>query len=66
MNEDKIRPYDKLEDEMYGDIDIDIICHEFVLNEIADRIMVELDYDIMQGNASMNHCNMRIEIEYNI
>jgi uncharacterized beta-barrel protein YwiB (DUF1934 family) len=50
----------------YGDIDIDIICHEFVLNEIADRIMVELDYDIMQGNASMNHCNMRIEIEYNI
>ncbi|MBO4776128.1 MAG: 4-(cytidine 5'-diphospho)-2-C-methyl-D-erythritol kinase [Lachnospiraceae bacterium] len=50
----------------YGDIDIDIICHEFVLNEIADRIMVELDYDIMQGNESMNHCNMRIEIEYNI
>ena len=50
----------------YGDIDIDIICHEFVLNEIADRIMLELDYDIMQGNSSMNHCNMRIEIEYNI
>lgn len=50
----------------YGDIDIDIICHEFVLNEIADRIMLELDYDIMQGKSSMNHCNMRIEIEYNI
>ena len=49
-----------------GDIDIDIICHEFVLNEIADRIIVELDYDIMQGNDKMNHCNMRIEIEYNL
>ena len=50
----------------FGDIDIDIICHEFVLNEIADRIMLELDYDVMQGESSMNHCNMRIEIEYNI
>ena len=49
-----------------GDIDIDIICHEFVLNEIADRIIVELDYDIMQGNDKMNHCNMRIEVEYNL
>ena len=50
----------------YGDIDIEIICHEFVLNEIADRIVLELDYDLMQGNEKMNHCNMRIEVEYNI
>ena len=50
----------------HGDIDIDIICHEFVLNEIADRIVVELDYDLMQQNAKMSHCNMRIEVEYNI
>ena len=50
----------------FGDIGIDIICHEFVLNEIADRILLELDYDVMQGESNMNHCNMRIEIEYNI
>ena len=50
----------------HGDIDIDIICHEFVLNEIADRIVVELDYDLMSGNDKMSHCNMGIEIEYNI
>ena len=49
-----------------GDIDIDIICHEFVLDEIADRLVLELDYDIMQGFDKMNHCNMRIEVEYNI
>jgi len=50
----------------HGDIDIDIICHEFVLNEIADRIVVELDYDLMSGNDKMSHCNMGIEVEYNI
>ena len=49
-----------------GDIPIDIICHEFVLNEIADRIVLELDYDIMQGYDKMNHCDMKIEIEYNL
>jgi len=49
-----------------GDIDMDIICHEYVLNEIADRIVLEIDYDIMQGDDTMNHCDMRIEIEYNI
>lgn len=50
----------------YGDIDIDIICHEFVLNEIADRIVLEIDYDIMQGYEKMNHFEMNIEVEYNI
>lgn len=50
----------------FGNIVIDIICHEYVLSEIADRIMIELDYDVMQGQTSVNHCNMRIEIEYNI
>jgi uncharacterized beta-barrel protein YwiB (DUF1934 family) len=50
----------------HGDIDIDIICHEFVLNEIADRIVVELEYDLMSGNNKMSYCDMRIEIDYNI
>lgn len=50
----------------YGDIDIDIICHEFVLDEIADRIVLDVDYDLMQGNDAMTHCDMRIVIEYNI
>ncbi|MCR4648507.1 MAG: 4-(cytidine 5'-diphospho)-2-C-methyl-D-erythritol kinase [Lachnospiraceae bacterium] len=50
----------------YGDINIDIICHEFVLNEIADRLVLEIDYDIMQGYESLNHCEMKIEVEYNI
>lgn len=50
----------------FGNIIIDIICHEYVLNEIADRIMLELDYDVMQGGTNVNHCNMTLEIEYNI
>ncbi|MCR5847138.1 MAG: 4-(cytidine 5'-diphospho)-2-C-methyl-D-erythritol kinase [Lachnospiraceae bacterium] len=49
-----------------GDIEINIICHEFVLNEIADRLVLELDYDLMQESDKMNHCNMKIEVEYNI
>lgn len=50
----------------YGDIYIDIICHEFVLDEIADRIVLDMDYDLMQGDDKMSHCDMRIVIEYNI
>lgn len=50
----------------YGDIAMDIICHEFILDEIADRLVLDTDYDIMQGEEKMTHCNVRIEIEYNI
>lgn len=50
----------------YGDIEMDIICHEFILDEIADRLVLDVDYDIMQGENQMTHSYVRIEIEYNI
>lgn len=50
----------------FGDIDLDIICHEYVLDEIADRLLLNIDYDMMQGEESLTHMSIRLEIEYNI
>ncbi len=50
----------------FGDIDLDIICHEYVLDEIADRLLLDVDYDMMQGEEELTHMNIKIEIEYNI
>lgn len=62
-----ITPYEattQLYQTEFGDIELNIICHDYVLEESAERMVLTLDYDLMQSEGVLSHFDMNIQIDF--